>query len=47
MSAIQLVGGLALLGAGVFLLVTGHNPEGAALTVAGASELGAKAVLSR
>jgi hypothetical protein len=37
-----LVGGLAVLGAGVYLLATGHAQVGGALVVAGAGELGVK-----
>lgn len=43
----QLVGGLAVLGAGVGLFVKGQTEVGVALVIAGAGELGAKVAVLR
>lgn len=43
---VAVVGGIAVLGAGIALLVTGRDTAtGAALAVAGAAELGVKVAL--
>jgi hypothetical protein len=41
-TVVQLVGGVALLAAGLALVLTGSAHDGAALVIAGAGELGVK-----
>lgn len=45
MTVARLISGLAVLGAGVGLLLKGQTEVGIALAVAGAAELGATAVV--